>query len=362
MAVLNKGHDFSDGDQVTAAKLDNAVDAATFASGAVDNASTQLSGGAIIVKDAGITAAKLAANAVTTDKILDANVTTAKILDANITTAKIADANVTAAKIADANVTAAKIAANAVTTDKILDANVTPAKLSAGRPNWNAQVLYIEGDGTSGGLEINSSATSDGNSFIDFHSDPATNPDFDARIVRGPGVNGRLDINQRGSGAISFYRNGSLLGAFSGASGMLYLNGTGARNSSGNVLTSGSNTVGQIGRNAGGYIEFFTDIGAVGTTYFVSDENKKDNIKPSNITATPLINSINFIEYDWKEDSGMDGHVDIGVSAQQLRTLNPSLIHEMSDGGLQVNPNELLIHTVKALQEALLRIEALENA
>ena len=99
MAVLNKGHDFSDGDQVTADKLDNAVDAATFASGAVDNASTQLSGGAIIVKDSGITAAKIAANAVTTDKILDANVTTAKILDANVTTAKILDANVTLAKL-----------------------------------------------------------------------------------------------------------------------------------------------------------------------------------------------------------------------------------------------------------------------
>jgi hypothetical protein len=131
MAVLNKGHDFSDGDQVTADKLDNAVDAATFAAGAVDNASTQLSGGAIIVKDAGVTAAKLATDSVTTTKILDANVTTTKILDANVTTAKIADANVTTTKIADANVTTAKMAANAVTTDKILDANVTTAKIAA---------------------------------------------------------------------------------------------------------------------------------------------------------------------------------------------------------------------------------------
>ena len=69
MAVLNKGHDFSDGDQVTAAKLDNAVDAATFAAGAVDNASTQLSGGAIIVKDAGVTAAKIANKTIILDKI-----------------------------------------------------------------------------------------------------------------------------------------------------------------------------------------------------------------------------------------------------------------------------------------------------
>ena len=60
MAILVKGVDFTTGDQVSATNLDNLVDAATFAAGAVDNSTTQLSGGAIIVKDAGITMAKLA--------------------------------------------------------------------------------------------------------------------------------------------------------------------------------------------------------------------------------------------------------------------------------------------------------------
>lgn len=69
MAVLVKGTDFTTGDQVTATNLDNLVDAATFASGAVDNATTQLSGGAIIVKDGGITTAKLNDDAVTDAKI-----------------------------------------------------------------------------------------------------------------------------------------------------------------------------------------------------------------------------------------------------------------------------------------------------
>jgi hypothetical protein len=62
MSVLVKGVDFSTGDQVTAANLDALVDSATFASGAVDNSTTQLSGGAIIVKDGGITSAKLDTN------------------------------------------------------------------------------------------------------------------------------------------------------------------------------------------------------------------------------------------------------------------------------------------------------------
>ena len=60
MAILNKGHDFSDGEQVTSTKLDAAIDSAVFTSQAVDNVSTQLSGGAIIVKDGGVTLQKLA--------------------------------------------------------------------------------------------------------------------------------------------------------------------------------------------------------------------------------------------------------------------------------------------------------------
>lgn len=80
MAILSKGTDFSTGDQVTALKLDNLVDAATFASGAVDSSTTQLSGsGQIIVKDSGISTAKIADDAVTTAKILNSNVTKAKI-------------------------------------------------------------------------------------------------------------------------------------------------------------------------------------------------------------------------------------------------------------------------------------------
>lgn len=99
MAVISKGTTFATGDQVTAAKLNNLADNATFASGAVDNVSTQLSGGGIIVKDGGVSTAKLADGSVTTSKIADSNVTTGKIADSNVTTDKIADSNVTKSKI-----------------------------------------------------------------------------------------------------------------------------------------------------------------------------------------------------------------------------------------------------------------------
>lgn len=79
MAILSKGTTYADGTQVTATNLNALVDSATFASGAVDDSTTQLSSGAIIVKDLGIATGKIAASAVTTAKIADSNVTKAKI-------------------------------------------------------------------------------------------------------------------------------------------------------------------------------------------------------------------------------------------------------------------------------------------
>ena len=74
------------------------------------------------VTDLGITAAKLAASAVTTDKITDANVTEAKLA---------ADA-VTSTKIVDGTIATADLGNNSISTDKIIDANVTEVKLASG--------------------------------------------------------------------------------------------------------------------------------------------------------------------------------------------------------------------------------------
>ena len=55
MAILATGNSFTTADQVTAATLNAATNSATFASGAVDNSTTQIDGsGQIIVKDSGI--------------------------------------------------------------------------------------------------------------------------------------------------------------------------------------------------------------------------------------------------------------------------------------------------------------------
>jgi len=69
MGVLTTGNTFSTGDQVTASKLNAAVNSATLQAAAVDNTSTQLSSGAIIVKDLGITQDKIASDAVGTNQL-----------------------------------------------------------------------------------------------------------------------------------------------------------------------------------------------------------------------------------------------------------------------------------------------------
>lgn len=59
MAILVTGTTWAIGDEPTPTTMNAMVNSATFDTGAVDDSTTQLSGGAIIVKDGGITAVKL---------------------------------------------------------------------------------------------------------------------------------------------------------------------------------------------------------------------------------------------------------------------------------------------------------------
>ena len=70
MSVINKGTSFSNGEQLTAKKINDMVDLATFDQSATDSASTTVNSvSQIIVRDGGITAAKLATDSVETTKI-----------------------------------------------------------------------------------------------------------------------------------------------------------------------------------------------------------------------------------------------------------------------------------------------------
>ena len=72
MPIINKGTSFSNGEQLTADKINNLLDLAKFNQSATDSASTTVnSASQIVVADSGITTAKLATGAVTFAKLTD---------------------------------------------------------------------------------------------------------------------------------------------------------------------------------------------------------------------------------------------------------------------------------------------------
>lgn len=116
MGVITTGQTFSSGDQVTAAKLNEIANLATFtsASDTTDDSTLTLGSSKLKVKDLGITSTQLAADSVIAAKIQDGAVTSAKLGTGAVQTANIADSTgasdgVTTAKIATGAVTSAKI-------------------------------------------------------------------------------------------------------------------------------------------------------------------------------------------------------------------------------------------------------------
>ena len=69
MAILTKGTTFPSAGQVTSTMLNNIVDNAAFAAGAVDDSTIQLASGKVALKDAGVTVNKIADTSITPAKI-----------------------------------------------------------------------------------------------------------------------------------------------------------------------------------------------------------------------------------------------------------------------------------------------------
>jgi hypothetical protein len=160
-------------------------------------------------------------------------------------------------------------------------------------------------------------------------------------------------------GQLEFYVNSvELMRINSSANRVLFI-GSASRGGSGYAVASPDDSIANAIR-AGGYIEWQSDIGSIGTNYFVSDIRKKQNIQPSTTSALPVINAIELIEFDFAEGSGEEGHVDVGVSAQQLQTVNEQFVAELSDGTLMVRDPKIFPYLIKAIQEQQAIISAME--
>ena len=142
--------------------------------------------------------------------------------------------------------------------------------------------------------------------------------------------------------------------------------------------------------DASSYIQWLSGGRTVGTEYFVSDVRLKENIEPTTVTASDLLKKIDFISFNWNAEERkriaeskskqrrIDGEdvpniytreaaekfaakrVPLGFKAQQLEEVCEKFTYKTTDGTVNVSGNQLLTYTMKALQEALGRIDQLE--
>lgn len=189
-------------------------------------------------------------------------------------------------------------------------------------------------------LEVALLGTGNRNSFIDFHSQDGV--DYNARILRNPGVNGDFLFPNRGTGNIK-------IDAENVAGEELVINGI-----SGNV---------GIGTNAPAQkLHVLGNILASGTIT-PSDKRLKSNIKDVTYGLTDLL-KLKAVSYTKKFslEKNETGEVkEIGFIAQDLQKVLPELVTENgADKLLAVNYTSIIPILVKAIQEQQKEIEALK--
>jgi len=97
-----------------------------------------------------------------------------------------------------------------------------------------------------------------------------------------------------------------------------------------------------------------------------SDEKMKKNITSLADGAISRIKQLRPVNFDWKKDSDLNGQS--GFIAQEIKTVIPDLVQgeEYVEGniesvGYSVNTTGIVAHLTKALQEAITKIETLEQ-
>lgn len=93
-----------------------------------------------------------------------------------------------------------------------------------------------------------------------------------------------------------------------------------------------------------------------------SDRRLKENIVDCEYKALDYIQQFQFKEYDWKkqEDRPQQAHTKIGLIAQEVQAVDPTLVYENGDT-LNLDNLRLTNIALKAIQELSQRIETLER-
>ena len=93
----------------------------------------------------------------------------------------------------------------------------------------------------------------------------------------------------------------------------------------------------------------------------ISDATLKENIVPATSQWSD-VKDIEIVNYNFKEETGHETHKQLGVIAQQVEEVCPGLVNTNEEGLKSVSYSVLYMKSVKALQEAIARIESLEES
>ena len=231
----------------------------------------------------------------------------------------------------------ARITGSTVITGNLTNTGVaTSNSIVTGSITASGNLLLANGiNGDPAFIEVGNGRTGNGTTYIDFHTSPGT--DFDARILG----TGSTTLTQN-NGPIVFVANGEKMRIT--ADGKVGINN--------NAPTYNLDVTGTFRATGaayvGGVIYGSDDIVA----YSTSDKNLKDNIK--NI-ASPLdkISKINGVTFDWNSKQDIYTGSDVGVIAQEIEEVLPSIVTTRENGYKAVNYEKivpLLIESIKELK------------
>ena len=95
----------------------------------------------------------------------------------------------------------------------------------------------------------------------------------------------------------------------------------------------------------------------------ISDYILKRNVKPTEINGIETLKKLNVVDFQWKEDTDLQdgGVIHTGFVAQEVENIIPDAVYSPSGSTKLLHKEELVPTLVKALQEAVHRIEELEK-
>lgn len=154
------------------------------------------------------------------------------------------------------------------------------------------------------------------------------------------------------AGAYLFNETGDDTGMYSGGDGVIAFKTNGVYRGKWNaagVFNGGGGAQWQTDGNM--YMPLFGDW--LSNVVYYSDERLKENIRPVSVTDEGGLESLDFIEFDWKTDDPTKpkGHVSIGLSAQQVQAIDPTLVRADSNGTLYIHPQSFSMRLAFALKQ-----------